>query len=47
LIEELGKEDSYCWTVQYEIDTFNKDAMFADTANYMDKEFILNKSLYE
>ena len=43
LIEELGKEDSYCGTIQYETDVFNKDAMFADTANYVDKDLILNK----
>ena len=43
LIEELGKEDSYCGTIQYENDVFNKDAMFADIANYVDKDLILNK----
>ena len=43
LIEELGKEDSYCGTIQYENDVFNKDAMLADTANYVDNELILNK----
>jgi len=43
LIEELGKEDSYCGTIHYENDVFNKEAMFADTANYVDKDLILNK----
>ena len=43
LIEELGKEDSYCGTIQYENDVFNKDAMFEDTANYVDKDLILNQ----
>jgi ubiquitin C-terminal hydrolase len=43
LTEELGKEDSYCGTIQYENDVFNKDAMFADTANYVDKDLILNQ----
>ena len=43
LVEELGKEDSYCGTIQYENDVFNKDAMFADTVNYVDKDLILNK----
>ena len=43
LIEELGKEDSYCGTIQYENDVFDKDAMFEDTANYVDEELILNK----
>ena len=43
LIEELGKEDSFCGTIQYESNVFDKDAMFADTANYVDKDLILNK----
>ena len=43
LIEELGKEDSYCGTIQYENDVFNKNAMFEDTANYVDKDLILNQ----
>ena len=43
LTEELGKEESYCGTIQYENDVFNKDAMFADTANYVDNDLILNK----
>ena len=43
LIEELGKEDSFCGTIHYENDVFSKDAMFADTANDVDKDLILNK----